>query len=182
MKRMVLLILTAALLLTLAACGAQREPLETWPITYSDSMVCYARDFSNIEEMLEEEHIIFHGKAVRLVEESVHGIWLELEVIDSSSPEKENILLVQSKDSRFVLKNGEEAVLILFPTTIEGVWGIPNGNLGAFRIDDETGDMTCPRLDSLLESVPQTYSAKGGKDLTLEQVYDLLVELDNSGE
>ena len=181
MKKGSIIVMIIVLLLTIVGCGAETT-LETWPITYSDSMACYARDFSNIEEMLEEEHIIFHGKAVRLVEERVHGIWLELEVIDSSSPEKENILLVQSKDSRFVLKNGEEAVLILFPTTIEGVWGIPNGNLGAFRIDDETGDMTCPRLDSLLESAPQTYSAKGGKDLTLAQVYDLLVELDNSGE
>ena len=36
MKRMVLLILTAALLLTLTACGTPQEPLETWPITYTD--------------------------------------------------------------------------------------------------------------------------------------------------
>ena len=67
MKRMVLLILTAALLLTLAACGARQEPLETWPITYFDSMGCYVRDYPDIASMQVEGHIIFHGKAVALL-------------------------------------------------------------------------------------------------------------------
>ena len=183
MKRMVLLILTAALLLTLTACGTPQEPLETWPISYNDmTMGCYTRDYASVEEMLSQEHIIFRGKAVALVREGEMGIRLELEAIESTGTEKSSIVLLQGKESRFILKKGEEVVLILFPTTEEGLYCIPNDNLGAFRVDQESGQIYCPRLDSLLESAPQSYSAKGGKDLTLAQVYDLLVELDNSGE
>ena len=177
MKKYVGICLILALLLTLAGCGAG-DPLETWPISYSNSMGCYVRDYANVDEMLEKEHIIIRGKAVSLVEEREMGAILELEVMASTLQGTETIRILQSKDPRVVLKKGEEVVLILFPTSEEGLWCIPNGNLGAFRVDQESKTVYCPRLDSLLESVPQTYSAK---KLTLEQVYDLLVELDNNG-
>ena len=179
MKRMVLLILTAALLLTLTACGAQREPLETWPITYTDILGCYKASYPDIASMLAEEHIIFHGKAVALVEERRYGVILELEPINSTGETSGNIRIMQTKSPDVVLKNGEEAILILHPSSEEGVWGGFNDTCGIFRIDEGSGRVTGDRLDSLLESVPQTYSTK---NLTLEQVYDLLVELDNSGE
>ena len=176
MKRMVLLILTAALLLTLTACGAG-EPLETWPISYSNSMGCYTRSYPDIASMLAEDHIIFHGKAVALVQEAQYGVVLELEPIASTGETSGNIQLRQPKDPAIVLKNGEEVVLILHNGFDDGVWEGFNGDCGIFRIDEQTGNMAGARLDSLLESVPQTYSAK---KLTLEQVYDLLVELDNA--
>ena len=183
MKRMVLLILTAALLLTLTACGARQEPLETWPISFNDSMMgIYAKPYDTVDSMLAEEHIIFHGKAVSLVEEKEYGVILELEPIDTTGDVSGNIYIRQMKNEDFLLKRGEEAVLILHPGYGDGIWEVFNDTCGMFRIDEKTGDLTGVRLDSLLESVPQTYSAKGGKDLTLEQVYDLLVELDNSGE
>ena len=183
MKKFAVIYLVFAMLLTLAGCGAGQEPLETWPITYNNmTMACYTRDYASVEEMLSQEHIIFRGKAVALVREGEMGVRLELEAIESTGTEKGSIVLLQGKESRFVLKKGEEVVLILFPTTEEGLYCIPNDNLGAFRIDEESGRVYCPRLDALLESAPQSYSAKGGKDLTLAQVYDLLVELDNSGE
>ena len=178
MKRTLILILTAALLLTLAGCGAG-EPLETWPISYSNSMGCYTRSYPDIASMLAEEHIIFHGKAVALVEERRYGVILELEPINSTGETSGNIRIMQTKSPDVVLKNGEEAILILHPSSEEGVWGGFNDTCGIFRIDEGSGRVTGDRLDSLLESVPQTYSTK---NLTLEQVYDLLVELDNSGE
>lgn len=71
--------------------------------------------------------------------------------------------------------------MILYPAQYDdGVWEVFNDTCGMFRIDEETGDMTGARLESLLESAPQSYSAKGGKELTLEQVYDILVELDKA--
>ena len=177
MKRTLILILTAALLLTLAGCGAG-EPLETWPISYSNSMGCYTRSYPDIASMLAEEHIIFHGKAVALVEEGEFGVDLELKPIATTGEVTGNIVLRQIKKEGIVLQKGEEAVLILYPAKYEdGIWEVFNDTCGMFRIDQNTDNVIGPRLDSLLESVPQTYSTK---DLTLEQVYDLLVELDNA--
>ena len=177
MKRMVLIIMTAALQLTLTACGARQEPLETWPITYSNSIVCYVRDYPDIASMQVEGHIIFHGKAVALVEEGQYGVILELEPIASTGDGSGNILLRQTKDPGIVLKKGEEVVLILRPAYDEGVWEGFNGDCGIFRLDEGTGNVTGARLDSLLESAPEKYA---GKKLTLEQVYDILVELDKA--
>ena len=178
MKRMVLLILTAALLLTLTACGTPQEPLETWPITYTDILGCYKASYPDIASMLAEEHIIFHGKAVALVEEGKYGVDLELAPISSTGGQTEKIILRQIKKSEIVLKQGEEVVLILYPAQYDkGVWEVFNDTCGMFRIDEETGDLTGARLDSLLESAPEKYA---GKKLTLEQVYDILVELDKA--
>ena len=178
MKRLLISVLLLALLLTLAGCGVRQEPLETWPIVYNyNTISCYTRDYETIGDMLEEEHIIFHGRAVRLVDDSGHGVRLELEAIDSTAPEGSNIFLLQNKDPNVVLKKGEEVVLILFPGSAEGLYHIPNGKLGAFRIDQESGQVYCPRMESLLKSAPEKYA---GKKMTLEQVYDILVELDKA--
>ena len=180
MKHMVLLILTAALLLTLTACGAGQEPLETWPIEYIDSIPCYLKSYPDVESMLAEDHIIFHGKAVRLVSEGEMGVVLELESLESTESELKTIQLRQIKNPDVVLKKGEEVVLILHAGAGDGVWEVFNDTCGMFRMNQETGVLVGKRLDSLLESAPQSYSAKGGKDLTLEQVYDLLVEMDKA--
>ena len=128
--------------------------------------------------MLAEEHIIFHGKAVALVEEGKYGVDLELAPISSTGGQTEKIILRQIKKSEIVLKQGEEVVLILYPAQYDkGVWEVFNDTCGMFRIDEETGDLTGARLDSLLESAPEKYA---GKKLTLEQVYDILVELDKA--
>lgn len=124
-----------------------------------------------------EGHIIFHGKAVALVEEGQYGVILELEPIASTGDGSGNILLRQTKDPGIVLKKGEEVVLILRPAYDEGVWEGFNGDCGIFRLDEGTGNVTGVCLDSLLESAPEKYA---GKKLTLEQVYDILVELDKA--
>ena len=182
MKKLAIIFIGIVLMLVVVACGAESS-LETWPISFNDSMMgIYAKPYDTVDSMLAEEHIIFHGKAVSLVEEKEYGVILELEPIDTTGDVSGNIYIRQMKNEDFLLKRGEEAVLILHPGYGDGIWEVFNDTCGMFRIDEKTGDLTGVRLDSLLESVPQTYSAKGGKDLTLEQVYDLLVELDNSGE
>lgn len=177
MKRFIAHSLLLVLFLTFAACGGQTT-LETWPITYTDILGCYTKSYPDIDSMLAEEHIIFHGKAVALVEEGEFGVDLELKPIATTGEVTGNIVLRQIKKEGIVLQKGEEAVLILYPAKYEdGIWEVFNDTCGMFRIDQNTDNVIGPRLDSLLESVPQTYSTK---DLTLEQVYDLLVELDNA--
>lgn len=97
MKRLLIPVLLLALLLTLAGCGAQQEPLETWPITYTDILGCYKVSYPDIASMLAEEHIIFHGKAVALVEEGKYGVDLELEPISSTGGQSGKIILRQIK-------------------------------------------------------------------------------------
>lgn len=180
MKRLFVVGLLLTFLLSLAGCGAG-ESLETWPITYNDQdMGVYAKAYDTVESMLAEEHIIFRGKAAALVEEKQYGVILELETIESTGDVSGTIQLRQMKDPDFLLKKGEEVVLILHTGYGDGVWEVFNDDHGMFRIDQETGDMSGRRLESLMENVPQTYSVEDGSDLTLEQVYDLLVEMDNA--
>ena len=177
MKKTIWLFIGLALAFGLSACSAG-ETLETWPITYNDPVMgIYAQAYDTVDSMLAKEHIIFHGKAVALVEEKEAGVILELEPIDTTGTASGNIQIRQMKNPDFLLKKGEEVVLILHPGYGDGIWEVFNDDCGMFRIDEDTDDVTGARLDSLLESVPQTYSTK---NLTLEQVYDLLVELDNA--
>lgn len=139
----------------------------------------YDKGYDSVEELMAESVVLVRAIPVAIEDESDVAVCFVLDVKESNYRGVETIRLRQIKDE-YCLELGKEVVLALQPDVGEGYYNIPGGGCGLFRVDEETNKTTGVLMDSLLESAPQSYSAKGGKDLTLEQVYDLLVELDQA--
>ena len=180
MKRLLVLFLfCAVLLMGCAGTPSQiyfpQDQRYSWDLSDSGDakvIAMYDKGYDTVDELLTDSVLVVRAMPVSV--ESDVAVCLVLDVEEASVAGIETIRLRQIKDE-YLLEMGKEVVLALQPDAGEGYYNIPGGGCGLFRIDEETDTITGMLLDSLLEGMPAAYSANGGADLSLEDVYDLLV-------
>lgn len=179
MKKKLAMLLCFAILLT--GCGKENSDnsvdLEEvlWTGTGTVACAMYDTAYNTVEEILSTSTLIVRATPVFVESESAVAICWELQVAETNQEIPEIIRLRQVKDN-YLLEQGQEVVLVLEPDAGEGYFHIPGGGCGLFRVDPETNAVTGMLLDSLLEETANARSVEKNTELTLDTVFDLLVE------
>ncbi len=137
----------------------------------------YDRGYTSVEDLLDATNLIVRATPIDVEYESDVALCWVLRIEESNKEGVEVIRLRQLKDE-YLLKAGQEVVLVLQEDVGEGYYNIPGGGCGLFRIDEETGSMSGLLLESLKEQVPTTYSTATA-ELTLDDVFDILTDMRN---
>ncbi len=184
MKKLAIGILCCAILFagcgTISGTGTRGESLQNQPgIDLTASLksmppnsdiacVLYTRGYDSLDELMVDYPLVVRATPVSVENESPIGACLLLEVAEASQSGIKTVRVRQVKDENR-LKLGEEVVLALHPTD-DGVCDLPPYGCGVYRANSQTGIIVSGWfLDSLREDAP-------GKDLTLEDVFNLLTE------
>lgn len=179
MKTLLAMVLCCAVLLM--GCGKENADnsvdLEEVLRPGTGTVVCamYDTGYDTVEELLSASTLIVRATPVFVESESEVAICWELQVAETNKEIPEIIRLRQVKDN-YLLEQGQEVVLVLEPDAGEGYYHIPGGGCGLFRVDPETEAVTGMLLDSLLEETSNARSVEKNMELTLDTVFDLLVE------
>jgi hypothetical protein len=135
---------------------------------------CYIKGYSTVEELLEDAALIVRATPVFIEGESDVGICWVLDVAEASDGTTKTVKLRQVKDE-FMLRMGQEVVLVLENDASPGYYHIPGGGDGLFRVNPVTGKADGKLLVSLLKLDPAYSGAGSLGSMTAQDVYDRLV-------
>ncbi len=130
------------------------------------ALALYDKSYKTVEELMSDAAIIVRATPIAKEVDSFIGTCWILQIKESSQSGVTSVRLRQVKDN-YLLKMGQEVVLVLKAEGDMGYYGIPGGGDGLFRVNEETGRVEGNLLEELVG---------GNKSVTLDEVYDLLVE------
>lgn len=138
--------------------------------------VSYDKGYTSVEDLLDVTTLIARATPIAIEYESDVAICWVLRVEESNKEGLDVIRLRQLKDE-YLLKVGQEVVLALQQDVGEGYYNIPGGGCGLFRINEKTGAISGLLLESLKEQASSICFSGAIAELTLDDVFDILIEL-----
>lgn len=139
----------------------------------------YEKGYKSVKALLEDTDLIVQATPVAVETESEVAVCWVLRVARANEKEVQYIRLRQLKDEH-LLNAGQEVVLALGQESDEGYYHIPGGGCGLFRIDEDTQTVSGQLIKSLQEQAPSGYAAETITKWTLDDVFDILIELSAS--
>lgn len=136
----------------------------------------YEKGYKSVKALLEDTDLIVQATPIAVETESEVAVCWVLRVSRSNEKEVEYIRLRQLKDE-YLLNVGQEVVLALGQDGDEGYYHIPGGGCGLFRINEATKTVSGQLIESLREQAPYGHSAETSTKWTLDDVFDILMEL-----
>lgn len=138
----------------------------------------YDKGYTSVKELLDVTALIVRATPIAIERESGVAVCWVLRVTEADKEGVEVIRLRQMKDE-YLLEVGQEVVLALQQDAGEGYYNIPGGGCGLFRIDEETKAISGPLLAALKEQAASICSPGELEELTLEDIFDILIELNH---
>ena len=136
----------------------------------------YDKGYASVEDLLDVTTLIARATPIAIEYESDVAICWVLRVKESNKEGLDVIRLRQLKDE-YLLKVGQEVVLALQQDVGEGYYNIPGGGCGLFRVNEKTGAISGQLLESLKEQASSICFSGAIAELTLDDVFDILIEL-----